>query len=81
MATQPGAQKVVVDQPVARAPAAGCPRSAETAETRAAVAIPGDWILLSWQERRSLAPQLNDDPITNGEQANAAIEAELKRRG
>jgi hypothetical protein len=47
---------------------------------RAAVAIPGDWQSLSWQERRSLASQLSDEPITNGEQANAAIEAELKRR-
>jgi len=28
-----------------------------------------------------LASQFSDDPITNGEQANAAIEAELKRRG
>ena len=38
-----------------------------------AVAIPGDWQSLSWQERRSLASQLSDEPITNGEQANAAI--------
>jgi hypothetical protein len=56
------------------------PRAAETPESRAAVNVPADWQSLSWQERRSLASQLSDDPITNGEQANAAIEAELKRR-
>lgn len=74
-----GAQKIIGDQAVGTA--AGRPRTAETPETRAAVAIPGDWNSLSWQERRSLASQLSDEPITNGEQANAAIEAELKRRG
>ena len=81
VATQEGAQKIVGDQPVGEATATGRPRTAETAESRAAVAIPEDWTSLSWQERRSLASQLSDDPITNGEQANAAIEAELKRRG
>lgn len=67
------------DQPVGE-PASGHPRTAETAEGRAAVAIPGDWQSLSWQERRSLASQLSDEPITNGEQANAPIKAELMRR-
>jgi hypothetical protein len=81
VATHEGAQKIVGDQPVGDAPASGRPRTAETAESRAGVAIPEDWTALSWQERRSLASQLSDDPITNGEQANAAIEAELKRRG
>lgn len=81
VATHEGAQKIVGDQPVGDAPAWGRPRTAETAESRAGVAIPEDWTALSWQERRSLASQLSDDPITNGEQANAAIEAELKRRG
>lgn len=56
-------------------------RVSETDETRAAVKIPDDWKELSWQERRSLASQVSAEPITNGEQANAAIEAELKRRG
>lgn len=79
IATQPGAQKIVGDQVVGTA--SGRPRTAETAETRAAVAIPEDWQSLSWQDRRSLAAQLSDDAVTNGEQANAAIEAELKRRG
>lgn len=78
--TQEGAQKIVGDQPVGEA-ASGRPRTAETAESRAGVAIPEDWTSLSWQERRSLASQLSDDPITNGEQANAAIGAELQRRG
>lgn len=81
VATHEGAQKIVGDQPVGDAAATGRPRTAETAETRAGVAIPDDWQSLSWQERRSLASQLSDEPITNGEQANAAIEAELKRRG
>lgn len=81
LSTHEGAQKIVGDQPVGDAPASGRPRTAETAESRAGVAIPEDWTSLSWQERRSLASQLSDDPITNGEQANAAIEAELKRRG
>jgi hypothetical protein len=77
VATAPGAQKIIGDQPVA----AGRVRVTETAESRAAVVIPDDWNTLSWQERRSLASQLSDGPITNGEEANAAIEAELKRRG
>lgn len=80
VATQEAAQKIVGDQPVGEA-ASGRLRTTETAESRASVAIPEDWTSLSWQERRSLASQLSDDPITNGEQANAAIEAELKRRG
>lgn len=79
-AVEPGAQKIVGDQPVGDASAAGRPRTAETPETRAAVVIPADWKELSWQERRSLAAQLSDDAVTNGEQANAAIEAELSRR-
>lgn len=80
VATQKGAQKIVGDQPVGEA-ASGRLRTTETAQSRAGVAIPEDWTSLSWQERRSLASQLSNDPITNGEQANAAIEAELKRRG
>lgn len=56
-------------------------RVPETNESRAAVNIPDNWTDLSWQERRSIASQVSADPITNGEQANAAIEAELKRRG
>jgi hypothetical protein len=52
----------------------------ETADTRAAVEIPDDWQSLGWAERRSLASKLTDDPVRNGEEANAAIEAELARR-
>jgi hypothetical protein len=45
------------------------------------VSIPDTWREFTWQERRSLASKLSGDPISNGEQANAAIEAELKRWG
>lgn len=50
------------------------------ATTETAATIPANWQELSWQERRSLASKLSDTPISNGEEANAAIEAELKRR-
>lgn len=73
-----GAQKIVADQVVGSATTS---RTTETAETRAAVAIPDNWKDLSWQERRSIASKLSDEPIANGEQANAAIEAELAKRG
>jgi hypothetical protein len=54
--------------------------ASETPATRAAVVIPDNWQALGWQERRSLASKLTDDPVHNGEEANAAIEAELARR-
>jgi hypothetical protein len=73
-----GAQKIVGDQPVGNATTS---RTAETGDTRAAVVIPDGWKNLSWQERRSIASKLSDTPISNGEEANAAIEVELKRRG
>lgn len=72
-----GAQTIVGDQPVGSATAS---RTAQTGEPRAAVSIPDNWKELTWQERRSMASKLSDDPISNGEEANAAIEAELKRR-
>lgn len=78
IATTPGAQKVIGDQVVGGAASSRMP---ETDATRAAVAIPEGWRDLSWQERRSIASKVSDDPISNGEEANAAIEAELKRRG
>lgn len=78
VATTEGAEKIVGDQAVGTATTS---RTAETDETRAAVAIPEGWKDLSWQERRSLASKLTDDPVSNGEQANAAIEAELAKRG
>lgn len=71
------AQKIVGDQSVGTATTS---RTAETHETRAAVVIPDGWKDLSWQERRSIASKLSDTPISNGEEANAAIEAELARR-
>ncbi len=78
VAVTEGAQKIVGDQPVG---GASTSRTAETAESRAGVSIPAGWKDLSWQERRSIASKLSDTPISNGEEANAAIEAELKRRG
>ncbi|KKB09400.1 hypothetical protein [Devosia chinhatensis] len=72
------AQKIIGDQPVG---GAATSRTAETDETRAAVVIPEGWKDLSWQERRSIASKVSDTPIANGEEANTAIEAELKRRG
>lgn len=64
----------------AKLPSTASSTVAETAETRAAVVIPEDWKAQSWQERRSLASKLTDAPIHNGEEANAAIEAELAKR-
>jgi hypothetical protein len=77
-AVVPGAQKVTGDQPAGSAATSQTP---ETDATRPAVEIPGNWRDLSWQERRSLASKLSNEPVSNGEEANAAIEAELKRRG
>lgn len=77
-AVTPGAQKIVGDQLVG---GASTSRTSETPDTRAAVAIPDNWRDLTWQDRRSLASKLSGDPISNGEEANAAVEAELKRRG
>jgi hypothetical protein len=68
------------DEDVAQKGTTGRVRVPETDDSRAAVNIPDNWGELSWQERRSIASQVSADPITNGEQANAAIEAELKRR-
>lgn len=44
------------------------------------VTIPDDWRSMSWQDRRSLASKLTTEPIRNGEEANAAIEAALAKR-
>jgi hypothetical protein len=77
-AVMPGAQKIVGDQPGG---GGASTRTTETDGTHTAVPIPDNWRELTWQERRSLASKLSDDPISNGEEANAAIEAELKRRG
>lgn len=74
-AVTPGAQKIVGDQPVDGNAGTG------NTDERLKVEIPANWKDLSWQERRSLASKLSDDPVSNGEEANAAIEAELKRRG
>lgn len=55
-----------------------------TAEPRAeqeAVEIPENWRDLSWPQRKSLASRVSDMAIINGDDANAAIELELERRG
>jgi hypothetical protein len=75
-AITPGAQKLVADQIVA-----GEAGGASASNTSDGVTIPDGWRDLTWQERRSIASKLSDLPISNGEEANAAIEAELKRRG
>jgi hypothetical protein len=72
VAVIPGAQKIVGDQLV---------DGIGLSDERSKVEIPANWRDLTWQERRSLASKLSDDPISNGEEANAAIDAELKRRG
>lgn len=72
------AQKIIGDQVVGAAATSPAP---ETDDTRAAVVIVDGWRDLTWQERRSIASKVSDTPIANGEEANAAIEAELKRRG
>lgn len=73
VAVAPGARKIVGDHVVGDA-GSGDP------DVRAAVAIPDGWRDLSWQERRSIASKVSDAPISNGEEANTAIDAELKRR-
>ncbi|HEX5933587.1 MAG TPA: hypothetical protein VFY63_05440 [Pseudorhizobium sp.] len=75
-AATPGAQKIVGDQPAGN----GNSGTGDVDE-RSKVEIPANWKDLTWQERRSLASKLSDDAVSNGEEANAAIEAELKRRG
>lgn len=45
------------------------------------VGIPDDWRSLSWQIRRSIASKISTTPIRNADEADAAIAAELERRG
>jgi|GEM_PF-6926952 len=70
----PGAQKIIGDQL-----ADGGTTNQGNAGSE--LEIPANWRDLTWQERRSLASKVSSHPISNGEEANAAIEAELKRRG
>lgn len=76
-AAQSAGERPDVEAPNKRTAASA---AAETSETRAAVEIPANWKELGWQDRRSLASKLTDDAVHNGEEANAAIEAELARR-
>jgi hypothetical protein len=48
---------------------------------RSRVEVPSNWRDMPWPQRRSLATQFSDGPIHNNEEAVAAIEAELRRRG
>jgi hypothetical protein len=50
------------------------------AEDPGSVIIPDGWADLSWQKLRSIASQVSDAPVKNGDEARAAIEAELNRR-
>lgn len=45
------------------------------------VIVPDDWRGLSWPKRRALAALLTDEPVANAAQVEAAITAELERRG
>ncbi len=45
-----------------------------------AVEIPEDWASLPWNAKRKIAAALSETHIINGEQAEAAIKAELARR-
>lgn len=53
----------------------------EIAAERATVAIPDEWATLPWPQRLQLAAQFSDTPVKNGGDAEAAISAELARRG
>lgn len=64
--------------PVETAP--GEPEPEPVADPRDAVEIPDNWAELPWPQRRSLAALLTDDKVVNGEDAEAAITAELARR-
>lgn len=44
------------------------------------VEIPANWRGLTWNERRALAARFSVEPVLNGEDADAAIAAELARR-
>lgn len=47
---------------------------------RGDVPIPEGWVDMTWQEKRSLASKLTDEPLRNGSDADAAIALELERR-
>jgi hypothetical protein len=54
---------------------------AETKVDASDVEIPDDWKSLKFFALRSIASKISDSPIKNMEDAIAAIEAELARRG
>lgn len=56
-------------------------RTAEPRVEQSAVEIPDDWKTLKWFALRSLASRVSDTPIKTMEDAVAAIETELARRG
>lgn len=56
-------------------------RTSEPRVTQEAVEIPSDWKALKWFAMRSLASKVSDVPIKTMDDAVAAIEAELARRG
>lgn len=62
------------------APVRPRPRGPADDPDRNSVVIPADWNSLHWPQARSLAASLCGEPVTNGAQARAIIEAEIERR-
>jgi hypothetical protein len=62
------------------APAPAPAAITHTAEDPGSVVIPADWDDLPWPKLRALASQVSTAPIKNGDEARAAISAELQRR-
>lgn len=60
------------------------PPTRHTTEPRAeqkSIDIPAGWKSLPWPRKRSLAASVSNKPIRNQDDADAAIMAELERRG
>ncbi|HEX2554233.1 MAG TPA: hypothetical protein VHL98_11055 [Microvirga sp.] len=86
MEDRPGGIKPEVADAVANAEAAAAAireaaTSGGTGTDSGVVNIPENWRELPWQQKRSLASQVSDGPVRNGDDADKAIEAELERRG
>lgn len=69
----PGETPGAILPPKAEAPADEFP-------DRTAITIPEDWQTLPWPQRAKLAASVTDEKVKKGEDAAAAIEAELARR-
>lgn len=69
-----------LDKAPVPAPAPAPAAITHTAEDPGSVVIPDDWEGLPWPKLRGLASQVSAEPIKNGEEARAAVRAELDRR-